>query len=602
MALRWIRPRSLKSTILWLFIPVMIGLISVSGYTSYLLASQQVKQNAYINMRDIVAQTSHHLNVQFTTVLTDLMTLSNDKDVLALLERLGDPEYDVEPEDYITINRIVQRIYSSNYSILDSIFLSFNDGKFTFLKSDYVSSLPTFSFDDYYKRFHKGSGNLFWEGFHKRTLFANLEENNKVASVFELVGSPEANIQGIMMFQLRAAFFNSLLNNPQISPNGYLAVVDKDTVSYFKQVAPEYTDDRQLRTLLAQQQEPSGNFVMHTEQGVKLNVVYETLGVNKWRLAAVFPEQDLLQKVSQIKYVSLTVILIVVTCALALSNMLARIVTGPLTRLARKVNRWGEGQLHVEFDIRSDNEIGVLNNGIRDLTGRIGELVRRVEEEENRKRTAELAALQAQIQPHFLYNTLYSIEQLCDLGETEEASRMVSALASFFRISISQGREMIPISEEIEHVRHYLIIQEMRYKDKFRYDIDVDPAVMEGSIVNLTLQPLVENALYHGVKQLRRSGHIRIAGWREGADVLLRVEDNGPGMSSERLEQLRSSLEAKGEGGIGFGFRNVHSRLRLHYGAPYGLTIHSEAGKGTAVTVRIPEAKEPPNYEADHCR
>jgi two-component system sensor histidine kinase YesM len=207
---------------------------------------------------------------------------------------------------------------------------------------------------------------------------------------------------------------------------------------------------------------------------------------------------------------------------------------------------------------------------------------------------AELRTLQAQINPHFLYNSLDSIVWMAEAGKTREVIRLVQALSRFFRISLSKGRDLISVGEEVEHVRNYLVIQQMRYSDILEYEIDMPSELRSIPILKMTLQPIVENALYHGIKNKRGKGRIRISG-AAGPDRTLRllVTDNGIGMSEGKLAEIRLLLEDRppngaGEPDSGFGLLNVQRRLRLFYGEQYGIAIDSRENVGTMVEITIP--------------
>jgi two-component system sensor histidine kinase YesM len=242
----------------------------------------------------------------------------------------------------------------------------------------------------------------------------------------------------------------------------------------------------------------------------------------------------------------------------------------------------------------SDNvdEITELGMSFNIMIGKIKELLdSKIQEQENLKK-AELRALQAQINPHFLYNTLDTIIWMAESKKTDQVVKMVSALSKFFRISLSKGMDWITIGEEVERIRSYLIIQRMRYRDILDFNIEVDNDVAENTILKLILQPLVENALYHGIKNKRQGGTINVRARMKGEnEVLLEVEDDGIGFTPEKLNQLRAELEDD-TGGIklesGFGIGNVNKRIRLYYGKPYGLSIQSEYKTGTCVTLVIP--------------
>ena len=203
--------------------------------------------------------------------------------------------------------------------------------------------------------------------------------------------------------------------------------------------------------------------------------------------------------------------------------------------------------------------------------------------------------LQSQINPHFLYNTLDSVVWMTENGRTQEAVVMLTALARFFRISLSKGSNIIPIGDEIEHARNYLTIQKMRYKNKFSADIYAEPGIEKLYTIKLIIQPILENAIYHGMEYADGEGEIHIRAFRAGGDVVIEVEDNGPGMSEEVVEQL---LKPSGEAsapkakGSGIGFRNVHQRIQLTFGKEYGLTIRSEPDNGTVVQIRLPALEE----------
>jgi two-component system sensor histidine kinase YesM len=246
----------------------------------------------------------------------------------------------------------------------------------------------------------------------------------------------------------------------------------------------------------------------------------------------------------------------------------------------------------------SDNvdEITELGMSFNIMIGKIKELLdSKMKEQENLKK-AELRALQAQINPHFLYNTLDTIIWMAEAKKTAQVVEIVSALSRFFRISLSKGMDWITIGEEVERTRSYLTIQKMRYRDILDFKIEVDDEVSENTILKLILQPLVENALYHGIKNKRQGGTIWVRAKRKNRDeILLEVEDDGIGFPPEKLTQLRAELDDD-SGDIklesGFGIGNVNRRIRLYYGKPYGLSVRSEYNTGTCVTLVIPAKTE----------
>ena len=223
------------------------------------------------------------------------------------------------------------------------------------------------------------------------------------------------------------------------------------------------------------------------------------------------------------------------------------------------------------------------------MSEHLEELVRQIKEDERKMRYAELRLLQEQINPHFLYNTLDTIVWLVEGNDSEKAVNMVVSLSEFFRIVLSKGKEIITIKEEEQHIRSYLEIQQVRYQDILDYDIQIEPEIYPYEILKLTLQPLVENALYHGIKTKRAKGMILVTGKMEDDKIYFDVKDNGVGMNEAELASLRSKiLKPCKETDSGFGLANVNERIRMNFGLEYGITIHSKQGEGTLVQVVIP--------------
>jgi two-component system, sensor histidine kinase YesM len=275
---------------------------------------------------------------------------------------------------------------------------------------------------------------------------------------------------------------------------------------------------------------------------------------------------------------------------------ISRGIYTPIKKLHDVTTTITKNDLEVLVTKNNVDEITELGMSFNIMIGRIRELVdAKTKEQENLKK-AEMRALQAQINPHFLYNTLDTIIWMAESQRTDQVVQIVRALSNFFRLTLSKGRDWITIAEEIERTRSYLTIQKMRYRDILDYTIEVDDGALDNTILKLILQPLVENALYHGIKNKRQGGTIsvRVTQPRE-AEVLLEVEDNGIGIVPEKLAQIHALL-ADDSGEIqlesGFGLKNVDKRVKLYYGKPYGLSIRSEVNVGTCVALVIPARRD----------
>lgn len=277
--------------------------------------------------------------------------------------------------------------------------------------------------------------------------------------------------------------------------------------------------------------------------------------------------------------------------AVAISRMIMTGITEPIRKLSEATKQAGSGDFAVRAQEDSNDELAVLNTSFNQMLEKIGQLVEDIRIEQMNLRQAELKLLQAQINPHFLYNTLDSIIWLAEAGEKEQVVQVVSALSDFFRTTLSKGRDYITLQEEETHIRSYLQIQRIRYRDILEYDIQIPQELMQYPILKLTLQPLVENALYHGIKNKRGVGHITVTGRSEEEKLIFCVRDDGIGMSPTQLERVRAMVRGENqdpESSSGFGLFNVNQRLQLNYGTEYGLKIDSVYEEGTLATVVIP--------------
>lgn len=306
--------------------------------------------------------------------------------------------------------------------------------------------------------------------------------------------------------------------------------------------------------------------------------------------------QGVHREVQRVIFIMSALLGFILVSVIFFARRITRNIAEPISELCDVAATAGEG----DFEIRTkgDNsivEIQKLNTSVNQMIKKIGQLVDDIRVEEINLRAAELRLLQEQINPHFLYNTLDNIIWLAESGEDEEVVKMVSSLSSFFRTTLSKGRDYITIAEEREHIESYLSIQKFRYRDILSYDIDFEDEILEHSILKLTLQPIVENALYHGIKNKRGMGHIQIDGRMAGDNIEFIVSDNGIGMREEEAEHLRkviSGLVSDDRSGGGFGLVNVNQRLQLNYGKEYGLNIESTYNEGTTIRVKIPAVKK----------
>ena len=290
-------------------------------------------------------------------------------------------------------------------------------------------------------------------------------------------------------------------------------------------------------------------------------------------------------EISVIAFVAVLLLIVFISHYIPLS------ISRPITELVEVTQQVSQGNLQVRSHVNTGVEAKQLSESLNTMIDKINALLEQVKKEQIRIRKAEFELLQAQINPHFLYNTLDTIIWLAESDEQKQVVHMVESLSDFFRTSLNQGKDIISIKEEIQHVRSYLEIQQMRYQDILEYEIDVPEEFYQNTIPKITVQPLVENALYHGIKNRRGKGKITVRGYREDSFFILEVRDNGIGMQTERLVQVRNALLYKqlAESKV-YGLYNVNERIRLNCGEEYGLRISSTYQEGTTVKILLPDA------------
>lgn len=273
-----------------------------------------------------------------------------------------------------------------------------------------------------------------------------------------------------------------------------------------------------------------------------------------------------------------------------------RSVTGPVQNLCDMTQKVAHGDFTAQAKPAGIDELNILTDSFNQMAGEIGSLVEDIKGKEKHLYLMETKLLQAQINPHFLYNTLDAIVWLAEDDRKEEAVAMVTSLSEFFRTTLAHGRDFVSVREEQSHIESYLKIQGFRYQDILEYEVEMDRDILDYTIPKLLLQPLVENALYHGVKNKRGKSCIRVWGYREGSYLVFKIIDNGKGMTKETLAAVRKNIEDSSEESVSesYGLRNINQRIRHYYGEEYGLNIESEENIGTEATITLPSKKNKP--------
>lgn len=323
--------------------------------------------------------------------------------------------------------------------------------------------------------------------------------------------------------------------------------------------------------------------------GNKRTVIVNTIAYTGWKMVGVVPQSMKTDNLRRFRYYIITIVTLLIMMILFVNKVITRKISSPILKLDASVKAYEAGEKPSIY-IGGSSEIRHLGNSVQKSYEQIERLMKEIVEQQNERRKSELDALQSQINPHFLYNTLESITWMIEDNKNEDAVFMISELAKLFRISLSKGKTIISIEDEVQHCRSYMNIQKYRYKDRFAIEYQVDEEIYQYCTVKLILQPILENAIYYGVCDMDEDDDARIIirGRMEDNSIYLSVEDNGMGMRQEDVDNILTDNQKVPKHGSGVGLINVHTRIQLMFGTEYGLTVESEADEGTTVTIHLP--------------
>ncbi|MEW4414031.1 sensor histidine kinase [Clostridium sp. AN503] len=483
-------------------------------------------------------------------------------------------------------------LYDNNKDYISNIALLSKEGEL--LEAVPAARLKT-GFDvtgeEWFNNTLKRTDNLHFSTPHVQYIFDTNENQYRwvitLSRAVEITQGTSTD-QGVLLLDISYGSLQQLLDNINLGNGGYLymissggdliyhpqmQLIDAGQVEENIDVAASYRD---------------GNY-REVYQGEKRDITVKSVGYTGWKIIGVTPEKGFSLNNLKTKLFMVFIIAFFLFILVVINAYISSRITTPIQELEKSVNALEAGELDTEVYMGGSYEIRHLGRSIGDMARRIQVLMEDIVAEHESKRKSEFDTLQSQINPHFLYNTLDIIVWMIENEQKNEAVKVVTALARFFRISLSKGKSIIPVRDELEHVRNYLMIQQMRFKNKFSYKIDSEPDTMNLASLKLMLQPLVENAIYHGMEFMDGDGEIEVHAYLENGDLWFTVRDNGLGMTKEQVDSLLTeNAHVSSRRGSGIGVKNVNERIRLYFGEHYGLTIESEPDEGTTIRIHLP--------------
>lgn len=576
---RFYMHRSIQFTIAISFTVASIACMAVLGITLYVNFTAQIEVNKISSMEQVLNQTSINLETYLRNMMriSDSLYYSVIKDMDISVDRMDDE---------------LALLYEANKDNLVSIVCFTASGEL-------VSATPItgmkpgldVSDQDWFIKASQKMENLHFSNPHVQNLFDDMDYRHywvvTLSRMVELTQKGKIE-RGILVVDMNYSsieqMFNRINSNQTIN-YVYLTDGDGNIIYHPKQMLIHSGLYGENNTVAASYDDGSHDEIFENERRI---VTVKTVGYTGWKIISVTPESALRMGLNTTQYYMMLIILFMINFIIIINQFISLKIAKPIKTLENSMRGLENGNLDTDIYIGGSYEIRHLGTTIESVVAQLRQLMHDIVIEQEDKSRNEMDALQSQINPHFLYNTLDSIIWMIESARYEEAIFMISELASLFRVSLSKGKTVISIEDELKHAQNYLSIQKIRYKNKFCTKFMIDPAIHGYSTVKLIIQPILENAIYYGMEYADGDGEIIVKGYKEQEDIYIEISDNGLGMPAEVVDNLLKDNNRVKRRGSGVGLINVHKRIGLYFGSEYGLHFESVPDEGTTVTIHLP--------------
>lgn len=580
--------KSIQSVIFAVLSVLLLGAVGIVTVISLSYTRQSVFENSSLYTQTIIQQMNQNIDSYIDYMENTSYLVSSNEDVQKYL--FGDTA-DSEARDRILSQ--FQTILDSRSDILNLGIIAEN-GRML-INNGQRPTNPDLDIhsQEWYTNALEGRESVYLTSSHVQHVISG--ERPWVITMSRGIRNKESGSgqekEGVFFIDLNYSAISELCDQSMVGNQGYAFIVDADgNIVYHPQQQQLYNE---LQTENIDLIMNAGSDTALWGEGINKKM-YSISRSEKtgWTVVDCVRVEELLRKSNEAQSIYILVAMGLMAAALFFSRFVAKSITLPIQRLCDSMERVQEGDFSVsDIVVDSENEIGSLTKSFNVMTHRIHELMEQNIREQEAKRKSELKALQSQINPHFLYNTLDSIIWMAEGKKNEEVVLMTASLARLLRQSISNEDELVSIGQEIEYARGYLTIQKMRYKDKLEFRIEVEPSILNIRLIKLVLQPVIENAIYHGLKYKESRGLLLVKGFMKNGNAVLQVIDDGVGMDQETLDHIYERHKVNYHSN-GVGVYNVQKRLQLYYGSEYGITYESKVGEGTTATITIPGQQE----------
>jgi two-component system sensor histidine kinase YesM len=587
---------SIRYKLMLLFSIIIIFLSSSLGAYSYIISARNIKNEVSLANLQVVEQISS--NIDFLQKdIDDLSTfVLLNPDIQSLIQINKSSVSDISSEEYLVFNnasKYLSNLFASK-DYISFIIVYGKNGLPYYLSGDGstgISGYDSIKNTPLYEKAISLKGKPFWTVLDNDSQTYILDNKNpKIAICRALLSTDKLNISGLMIICINVATIDNIYSSNLNGKKGSILILDDNNniITYKSNLSLEYTDIKD--DLLPCITGSEGRKTVRLK-GEEMIVTYRATGISKWKVIHTIPVAELNRQISSIFDITIFLIIGCLIVSFVLTAFVTSIFTKPINKLLISMKRFQEGNFNEKVNFSYKDEIGMLGAGYNTMVDNIQALVNSMYKLQLKGKEAELKALQAQINPHFLYNTLDTIFWKAQKLKDKDIGEMVYALSQLFRLTLNSGREFTTIAREKQLIECYLLLQKRRYRQKLDYNINIDDSILGYSIPKLIIQPFIENAIVHGIKAKNMEGVVTVSGFSRDGKITFVIEDTGEGMDEDTLRTVITALsvdEPESASRSGYAIRNVQDRLKIHYGDQFELNIESEYGKGTRVVVTIP--------------
>lgn len=589
---RWFGHFPIRKKIILVYAPLIILSIVILGFLSSRFYSNIIISKTVQNTMD----DSTLIEARINALLNDAESCANIMaiDLNGIVESYGGlkpPSATSEADDVrfsVKINESIESL-SFNFSDIDSC--AFVDSNGNVYAGDH--SVGEDAIDrSFLSKIDSMSQSNYWFPMQKRKYLTTDADVPVLTLGKRVIDLERGDKIGDLVLNISEQSLSSTFNDIDSAWQGHYFIVDSTRTiiaSTNRLEVLETVKDPVLARLLKTRANYSGIQTINGKKDLLIITSFPNMG---WKLVSISALSTLTKDTTKMTNIIILVILVSIVVVFVCAALLSRYLSNPIVRLTHKVNMVRDGNLDVQFDVKSSDEIGTLAGGFNNMISRVLDLLDKVRLEQKKKREFELALLQSQIKPHFLYNSLDLIYVSCQMNDYQNAAAVTKSLADFYRGMLSKGAEIISVASEMQNAKDYLVIQKIRFSDLFDYWFEIDDDLSNCKIPKFTIQPIVENAINHGLKEKNSHGNVYITGRKAGDSFVISVKDDGVGMSAEKIDEVLNSRASENreteKPRASFGLYCVNERIKMYFGERYGMQIESAPGAGTTIWMTFP--------------